>query len=235
MSPGELYGNKRNAGDSASGSLRRNTVTEEDYLKIIDELTGYKGFASFSDISHKLGVRRQSARDEINRLMIFQLIEKKGKGKYALTDNGKREANIFLRKHRTAEILLNKCIGIPWEDVDEQAMGIEHGMTEEIIKNTLNRFGSTKCPHGNPIPDENGFVVMPEDTDVSVLKGEYNVVLSRVIYETRDILQYLSSLGLYPGSQTKFINDGKYFFEIGGKRIQVSSDIIKAVRFTIVK
>ncbi len=234
MTPGETYRNRKDS-EGASESRKRVSVTEEDYLKIMNELIEYKGFASFSDISHTLGVRRQSVRDEINRLINSNLIEKSGKGRYLLTAEGNRMANIFLRKHRVAEILLNRCIGIPWEDVDEQAMGIEHGMTEEIIENTMKKFGSTRCPHGNPIPDVNGNAAVPDDMDISTLDGEHEVVFSRVIYESRDILKFLSSINVYPDSRIKFINDGKYYFEIDGKRIEISADVLKAIRFTVIK
>ncbi len=234
MSPGETYKDKKDSLGAADSERKRVSVAEEDYLKIMNELIEYKGFASFSDISHTLGVRRQSARDEINRLINFNLIEKTGKGRYMLTEEGNRRANIFLRKHRVAEILLNRCVGIPWDEVDEQAMGIEHGMTEEIIENTLKRFGSTRCPHGNPIPDVNGNVAIPADIDISPMAGDHEVVFSRVIYESKDILRFLSSIGVYPDSEIKFINDGKYYFETGGKRTEISPDILRAVRFIVI-
>ncbi|CAC12001.1 iron-dependent transcription repressor related protein [Thermoplasma acidophilum] len=213
---------------------RIRSVTEEDYLKIIQELVLYKGYATLADISRSLNVKRQSVRDEINHLISLSMAEKIERGKYRLTPSGDREANRFLRKHRTAEILLSRCIGIPWERVDEEAMGIEHGMTEEIIQRTIERFGVDRCPHGNPIPDPEGNVEPVADVRITSLLPDSTARISRIVYETDDILHFLALNGLIPGKDIKIesVKDTVRVL-VDGRSIEIPTDIAMAIMVTV--
>ncbi|KAA8923119.1 metal-dependent transcriptional regulator [Thermoplasma sp.] len=215
---------------------RIRTITEEDYLKIMQELVLYRGYATLADISRSLNVRRQSVRDEINHLISLKMVEKIERGKYRLTQSGDREANKFLRKHRTAEILLARCIGIPWERVDEEAMGIEHGMTEEIIQRTIESFGIRTCPHGNPIPDQNGEVEQTNDVRISSLPDRSYARISRIVYETDSILHFLATNGLLPGKDI-MVESAKDVIRVtmAGRRIEIPPDIGMAIRVFPVK
>ena len=211
----------------------RRSITEEDYLKIVQELMLYKGYATLADISKSLNVKRQSVRDEINHLMLLHMVEKIERGKYQLTVEGNREANKFLRKHRTAEVLLSKCIGIPWEMVDEEAMGIEHGMTEEIIQRTLERFGVNRCPHGNPIPDPDGEVHEINDKRITSVNAPVTVRISRIVYETDEILHFLAMNDLLPEKAIKVLSTGDSVnAEVDGKLVKIPAYIANAITVT---
>ncbi|WP_297217984.1 metal-dependent transcriptional regulator [Thermoplasma sp.] len=211
----------------------RRSITEEDYLKIVQELMLYKGYATLADISKSLNVKRQSVRDEINHLMLLHMVEKIERGKYQLTVEGNREANKFLRKHRTAEVLLSKCIGIPWEMVDEEAMGIEHGMTEEIIQRTLERFGVNRCPHGNPIPDPDGEVHEINDKRITSVNAPITVRISRIVYETDEILHFLAMNDLLPEKAIKVLSTGDSVnAEVDGKLVKIPAYIANAITVT---
>ncbi|PYB68236.1 metal-dependent transcriptional regulator [Thermoplasma sp. Kam2015] len=193
----------------------------------------YKGYATLADISKSLNVKRQSVRDEINHLILLHMVEKIERGKYQLTIEGNHEANKFLRKHRTAEVLLSKCIGIPWERVDEEAMGIEHGMTEEIIQRTLERFGVTRCPHGNPIPDPDGEVQEINDKSIMSVDVPRTLKISRIVYETDEILHFLAMNDLLPDRVIKVLSTGDPVnAEVGGKLVKIPAYIANAVMVT---
>lgn len=206
------------------------TVTEEDYLKSIDELTLYYGYATLSDISQILGTRRQSVYDEMKILLSKGLVNRLDKGEYALTDVGHTEANKFLRKHRIAEILLSEVLGLPWSQVDQEAMGIEHGITEEIASRVCEKYGCQICPHGNPVPDTKGHVREVNDLAYDELKGLTGVKVSRVIFESREILQYLESHRILPGTALP-VRNGIPFLREEEQAGEIPTQVHRALRY----
>ncbi len=207
------------------------SVTTEDYLKSIYELNEYKGFATLADISQILGTARQTVYDEIKILLDKNFVKRNDRGKYSLTEDGEREANLFLRKHRVAEILLWKGLNMKWSKLDDQAMGIEHGMTEEIISAACKKFDCEKCPHGNPVPDSNGRVSVPSDLKYKELDVERRYFLNRVIFETPDILKFLEENSLLPDIMVmKEDNPGRLRLN-NNMTVSIPDYILDALRF----
>lgn len=205
------------------------SVTTEDYLKIIHELTEYNGYASLAEISPILGTSRQSAYDEIGILVERSFVEKVDRGKYKLTLSGQREANKFLRKHRVAEILLWKGLGLKWSLLDDQAMGIEHGMTEEIIEKVCLKFGCQSCPHGNPIPSQDGEVKLDQELSFEQLSLNEEYHVKRVIFETPPTLAFLEENRLFPDAVLKRIGEDEIEFE--GQNVKIPKDILRSLTF----
>ncbi|MGP6294380.1 iron dependent repressor, metal binding and dimerization domain protein [Caldiplasma sukawensis] len=148
-------------------------------------------------------------------------------GKYSLTEEGKREALIFLRKHRLAEVLLYRGLGIPWEMVDEESMGIEHGITNLIARQIEEKYGELSCPHGNPIPSPDGKIEIKKDIKIENCNdGEYT--LSRIVFEEEEWLKFLKINNMLPGTKLKIINR-KIF--INENELKISDEIKNALRF----
>ncbi len=206
--------------------MEKRSITSEDYLKLIDEYTIYNGYTTLTDISNYLNITRQSAYDEINLLIKSNIVEKKGKGQYVLTEEGEREANIFLRKHRIAEIILYNCLDMPWNEIDDEAMGIEHGITEKIEESVYGKYNCSKCPHGNPIPDKNGNVTEPDDIQYKDLQNNNKYIVSRIVFENKDILNFLGKYNIIPGKTVEKI-DGKLIFD----KIIIPEYISRAMRY----
>ncbi len=210
--------------------MEARTVTAEDYLKSLDEFTLYKGFASLSDIAHLLNTTRQSAYDEIKILIQQGFVNKQERGKYVLSATGQRAANLFLRKHRIAEIILWKGLSIKWEHVDDQAMGIEHGITEEIAEAVCQKFGCETCPHGNPVPDSHGNVTEINDLTVDDLLPGKSYKITRVIFENREILEFLGKNSLLPGSIVE-TDEENGLHSMDGRGTRIPYHIGKALRY----
>lgn len=205
------------------------SVTTEDYLKIIHELTEYNGYASLAEISPILGISRQSAYDEISILVERNFVKRVERGRYRLTLSGQREANKFLRKHRVAEILLWKGLGLEWSSLDDQAMGIEHGMTEEIIEKVCFKFGCQSCPHGNPIPSMDGEVKSDQELRFEQLSLNEQYRVKRVIFETPSTLSFLEENKLFPDAIFK--KTGEDEIEFNGQNVKMPRDIIRSLTF----
>jgi len=211
--------------------MEHGSITAEDYLKIIDELTNYRGHATLNDISKFFSVTRQSVYDEMNILIERGMVERTNKGEYVLSEKGKHEANIFLRKHRIAEILLSRALKMRWDLLDSEAMGIEHGITETIAGLVCETYGCEKCPHGNPVPDVSGNVTEPNDLSLQEIAKNSRVRVSRVIFESDEVLRYLQSNSITPGSDLVVGEDGGVYFYQDGGRSRIPEDIASAMKF----
>ncbi len=69
------------------------------------------------------------------------------------TEKGLTRATAVMRKHRLAELLLTKVIGLDWALVHNEACRWEHVISDEVETRLTKILGDPKkCPFGNIIP-----------------------------------------------------------------------------------
>ncbi|WP_261554550.1 metal-dependent transcriptional regulator [Frankia tisae] len=69
------------------------------------------------------------------------------------TEKGLLRATAVMRKHRLAELLLTKVIGLDWALVHNEACRWEHVISDEVEARLTVLLGDPKrCPFGNEIP-----------------------------------------------------------------------------------
>src|SRR6202007_217863 len=70
----------------------------------------------------------------------------------AFTAAGAQRAEEIVRRHRMIERFLTDVLGVPWDEVHEEAERLEHAMSPVLEERMLAAIGDAKtCPHGNPI------------------------------------------------------------------------------------
>ena len=98
------------------------------------------------------------------------------------------------------ERFLTDVLGIPWDEVHEEAERIEHAMSPVLEERMRAAIGdATTCPHGHPIVEgarEQGSLLadVAVGADVHVLRFEN---------EAEELLHYLKAAGLEPGLEGK--------------------------------
>ena len=66
--------------------------------------------------------------------------------------SGAEHAEGIVRRHRLIERFLTDVLGIPWDEVHEEAERLEHAMSPVLEERMLAAIGDAKtCPHGHPI------------------------------------------------------------------------------------
>src|SRR5918999_6451022 len=112
------------------------------------------------------------------------------------TDDGRRHAEEIVSRHRLIERFLTDVVGVPWDDVHEEAEKLEHAMSPRFEAYVRTAVGDAKtCPHGHPIEPGKRIEGVPladvtEGASVTVLRFEN---------EAEDLLHYLKASGLEPG------------------------------------
>ena len=57
-----------------------------------------------------------------------------------------------MRRHRLIERFLTDVLGVPWDEVHEEAERLEHAMSPTLEARMLAAIGDADtCPHGHPI------------------------------------------------------------------------------------
>jgi DtxR family Mn-dependent transcriptional regulator len=183
----------------------------EEYLETIYRLQEKEGDgAKTNDIVRTLKVVPGTVTNTIERLEREGYVSHRPYRGVRLTEKGRKIAVQVVRRHRLSERLLTDILHVDWGKAHEVACKFEHDIADEEIMGSIEKaLGEPRtCPHGNPIPGQEGeFVGRPEETEESRLLTNLTVSeegrIVRVADEDVEMLQYLSGLGLFPGVLVK--------------------------------
>ena len=207
------------------------TTSEENYLKVIYHLSNLspKG-VNTNAIAAMLDTKASSVTDMLKKLSEKDWINYQKYQGVSLTDKGKFNAKIIVRKHRLWEVFLVEKLGFAWDEVHEVAEELEHIQSEKLI-NQLDQFLNFPSfdPHGDPIPNAKGEIIKIEKQLVSEIEVGRTITCVGVKDTSVDFLQYLNKQNISLGTKMKVLEkepfDGTLKIEIN-KSVLVISDKI---------
>jgi len=127
--------------------------TTEMYLRTIYDLEEEGIVPLRARIAERLEQSGPTVSQTVARMERDGLLRVAGDRHLELTDKGRALAVAVMRKHRLAERLLVDVIGMPWDQVHEEACRWEHVMSENVERRLLTVLDNpTTSPYGNPIP-----------------------------------------------------------------------------------
>src|SRR6266852_1082258 len=138
---------------------------------------------------------------------LFKWLAERGYVRYTpyhgveLTEAGTAMAAELVRRHRLLELFLVRVMGFPLDEIDAEAEQVEHAISDTFVDRMDTLLGHpTEDPHGDPIPNKAGGVVVPSSQPLSTVLPGQQVIVQRVSDDHPDLLRYLASLGLVPGA-----------------------------------
>lgn len=183
-----------------------NSLTEENYLKALYSLAGEKekGEVSVHDLSKRLGTKMPTVTSMMKKLAEKKLVNYESYKPMRLTEKGKREAGLIIRKHRLTEMFLVQKMGFGWDEVHEIAEQVEHIQSPDFFEKMDELLGYPKIdPHGSPIPDKNGKMEWKEYHKLSDCQPGDTVTLRAVVNTSADFLKFLNSREMKLGLRIK--------------------------------
>jgi DtxR family transcriptional regulator, Mn-dependent transcriptional regulator len=181
-----------------------NSLAEENYLKALFSLSNDKGEVNVNDLSRHLAVKMPTATSMMKKLSAKKMVHYESYKPLRLTEKGKKEAALIIRKHRLTEMYLVEKMGFGWEEVHEIAEQIEHIQSPGFFAKMDELLGFPKLdPHGSPIPNKNGKMLWKAYSKLSECKAGDSVKLSAVINTSAEFLKFLNSRELSLGLQVK--------------------------------
>lgn len=177
-----------------------NSLTEENYLKALFNLANDSGEVNVNELSKSLSIKMPTVTSMMKKLSDKKLVHYESYKPLRLTDKGKKEAGIIIRKHRLTEMFLVEKMKFGWEEVHDIAEQVEHIQSAGFFEKMDELLGYPKIdPHGAPIPDKNGKMIWNEYSKLSDCKVGETVKLSAVINTSSAFLKYLNSHEMYLG------------------------------------
>ena len=177
-----------------------NTYAEENYLNALFNIGNEKGVVTVQELSTQLNIKAPSVNSMVNKLADKKLVHYESYKPLKLTDKGKKEAGLIIRKHRLTEMYLVNKMGFGWEQVHEIAEQVEHLQSPLFFDKIDELLGFPKLdPHGSPIPDKQGKIQWVEYTKLSDHKAGDKIKLSAVTHSSDEFLKFLNTRGMYLG------------------------------------
>lgn len=181
-----------------------NSLTEENYLKALFSLSDERGEVSVHELSQRLGIKMPTVTSMMKKLAEKKLVNYESYKPMRLTEKGKREAGLIIRKHRLTEMFLVQKMDFGWDEVHEIAEQLEHVQSPEFFEKMDELLGYPKIdPHGEPIPDKNGRMEWKQYHKLSDCKSGDTVTLCAVVNTSADFLKFLNSRELRLGLKIK--------------------------------
>ena len=211
------------------------TATIEEYLECIYKLQEKSEVARTSDIVKSLGVAPGTVTNTVAWLEKENLVTHKPYKGVKLTQKGRKIALRVIRKHRLSERLLVDILHMEKDRVHDVACKLEHSITDEMIKPLEEALKYPKtCPHGNPIPTEDGEII--EEKSLPLLElavGEQGTVV-KITEERSDLLRYLDKIGLAPKVQIEILEkapfNGPITMKIGSTNHAISRAVASIIQ-----
>jgi DtxR family transcriptional regulator, Mn-dependent transcriptional regulator len=182
------------------------TVAEEEYLQIMYWLQEAGLPITGANIARAMQLSAPTVHEMLGRLEDDGYVRRGGDRSVEFTEQGKAEAEAMVRRHRMIERFLTDVLGVPWDEVHEEAERLEHAMSPVLEQRMTAAIGDAKtCPHGHPIVEgvrEHGALLadVQEGASVHVLRFEN---------EAEELLHYLKETGLRPGLDGRLESSGE--------------------------
>src|SRR5438034_6952089 len=172
------------------------TVAEEEYLQTLFWLQEARLAMTGANVARAMQLSAPTVHEMIGRLERDGYITRADDKTIRFTTEGAEHAEHIVRRHRLIERFLTDVLGIPWDEVHEEAERLEHAMSPVLEARMRAAIGDAKtCPHGHPIVAGARIPGVPL-ADVAV---GARVKILRFENEAEDLLHYLKESGLEPG------------------------------------
>jgi DtxR family Mn-dependent transcriptional regulator len=192
------------------------TVAEEEYLESLFWLFEAGLPMTGANLARAMQLSAPTVHEMVGRLERDGYITRTAGRAIEFTPEGREHAERIVSRHRMIERFLTDVVGVPWDDVHEEAEKLEHAMTPRFEAYVRASVGDAKtCPHGHPIRVGERIDGVPlADCEVGA-----QVTILRFENEAEDLLHYLKDTGVEPGmTGTVAIHDGE--------QVQVHTDTV---------
>lgn len=211
------------------------TEKSEMYLKAMLLIGHENPPVTVTKVAEFLQVSPASVSEMMRRMEANDLVENPSTG-LALTPTGLEEARKLVRRMRLAERLLSDVLGLPLEDVYEEACRLEHVISDAVEERIAAVLGDPEtCPHGHPIPSSRGRVDCPLGATLSDMPAGTTAEIVSLPERDPRLIKYLDRFGIRPGVTVKVEEvapyNGPLFLVLGDDdRQAVAKEALEQVR-----
>jgi DtxR family Mn-dependent transcriptional regulator len=187
-------------------AAQHGSVAEQEYLEMLFWLYEAGLPMTGANLARAMQLSAPTVHEMLGRLERDGYIHRNAERMVEFTESGRRHAEHIVSRHRMIERFLTDVVGVPWDDVHEEAEQLEHAMTPRFEAYVRASVGDAKtCPHGHPIRVGERIDGVP----LADCEPGARVTILRLENEAEDLLHYLKASGIEPGMQGEVAsNDG---------------------------
>ncbi len=184
------------------------TEAEEEYLQTLFWLFEAGLPMTAANLARAMQLSAPTVHEMLGRLERDRYIVRDTGRTIDFTPSGREHAERVVSRHRMIERFLTDVVGVPWDDVHEEAEHLEHAMTPRFEAYVRSSVGDAKtCPHGHPIRVGERIDGVP----LADCAPGAKVTILRLENEAEDLLHYLKDAGIEPGLAGEIAaNDGEH-------------------------
>jgi len=206
----------------------------EEYLEAVYRLEREGPGVTTSGLASTLGVAPASVSGMLKKLERDGYVEYVARGEVKLSRSGLEVAVRVLRRHRLAERLLTDVLGMPWDEVHEEACMLEHAISDRVEARLMKLLNDPEtCPHGHPIPPKDLSDPKRIGMPLAQVEAGSQTAVVGVTEEVPEILRYLGQVGLRPGAKVHVIEKaplgGPLTVEVENARHAISLELARMV------
>jgi DtxR family Mn-dependent transcriptional regulator len=172
------------------------TIAEEEYLETLFWLFEAGLPMTGANVARAMQLSAPTVHEMLGRLERDGYVVRNAERTIAFTPTGREHAERIVSRHRMIERFLTDVVGVPWDDVHEEAEHLEHAMTPRFEAYVRATVGDARtCPHGHPIRVGERIDGVP----LADCEPGATVTILRLENEAEDLLHYLKAAGIEPG------------------------------------
>ncbi len=207
------------------------TVAEEEYLQSMFWLEEAGLPITGANIARAMQLSPPTVHEMIGRLEGDGYVERAEDKSLEFTEQGRDQATEIVFRHRLIERFLTDVLGIPWDEVHEEAERMEHAMSPRLQERMMAAIGdATTCPHGHPLStgDRVRGVLLAD------VEPGAKLTILRFENEAEELLHYLREAGLDPGLEAtlKSSDDDEVVIASAEREHSVSRSVAETVSVT---
>jgi DtxR family Mn-dependent transcriptional regulator len=211
----------------------------QDYVKAVYVLESRTaGSVSTNALAERLSVSPASASAMVRKLADAGMLEHTRYHGVRLTGRGRRVALEVVRHHRLLETFLVQELGMPWEEVHDEAEVLEHVLSEALEERIAEKLGHPdRDPHGDPIPSaEFELSEQPTRPLEGLAPGDRGQFV-RVSDSDPAMLSYLADQGIAPGDPFEVLDrqpfGGPLIVRFGARRHTIGGGLAQSMRMEV--
>src|SRR5881227_3359307 len=183
------------------------TVAEQEYLEMLFWLFEAGLPMTGANLARAMQLSAPTVHEMLGRLERDGYVIRDADRLIEFTPDGREHAERLVSRHRMIERFLTDVVGVPWDDVHEEAEHLEHAMTPRFEAYVRSAVGDARtCPHGHPIRVGERIDGVP----LADCEPGTKVTVLRLENEAEDLLHYLKQAGIEPGMEGQVAsNDGE--------------------------
>ena len=204
------------------------TEAEEEYLQVLFWLDEAQLPMTAANVARAMQLSAPTVHEMVGRLVNDGYVTRDEDKTIRFTDPGREHAEQIVSRHRLIERFLTDVVGVPWDDVHEEAEKLEHAMSPRFEAYVRAAVGEAKtCPHGHPIVPGTRIEGVP----LADVQPGAKVTILRFENEAEDLLHYLKGAGLEPGLEGTVArtDDEEVVVANGGSEHAVTASVAETV------